>query len=133
MLPKLDDANGVAALWVTSDGPVCHGYNFLLHTDGTGEMMTNHAGAGWVAWYALPTKTTTTLNESTGEYESVRELAIAIADVVRWSPWTCYLDDGTWWYRSNAMADWQEGTDHADTDGADTHAPENPVNFDLPQ
>ena len=133
MLPDLTDANGVAALWVSSDGPLGHGWNFILHVDGTGEYMRNFAGASWQGWDALPTKTTTTLNDSTHAYESVRELAIDVADVVRWSPWTCYLADGTWYYRGDARDVWAEGTSHSDQTNRDTHDPENPANFDLPE
>jgi hypothetical protein len=132
MVPDTTNTYGIAALWVSTDGAAQHGTNFVLYTDGTGETCTNHAGADWVAWDALPTSDVTTLNEGTGAYETVRTLDVDIADVAEWSPWTIYMADGTWYTRDNAFSPWQEATAAQVTTGTDILPPRKPTNFDDP-
>jgi hypothetical protein len=133
MIPDTDNTTGIAALWVSSDGASQHGMNFVLYIGGEGEACTNHAGADWVAWDALPTSDVTTLNEGTGEYETVRTIDVDIDNVVEWSPWTLYMADGTWYTRNDAFSPWQEATAAEITTGTDVLPPRKPTSYVEPE
>jgi hypothetical protein len=113
MTPDTDNEYGVAALFVVPSSPTEHGMNYVLYTDGTGAMMANDAGGLWTEFDALPTQTTLALNEDLEDpevnetyYIATKALAVDIADVVEWTPWTIYMNDGTWYYRSVVTAEW---------------------------
>lgn len=92
MIPDLTNAQGIAALFVASNGPFEHGENYIMDTDGLGWHVSNTSGGAggrvWLAFDALPT-------------------GVDINSVAEWTPWTMCLHDGTWYYRSNPMATWE--------------------------
>lgn len=133
MTPDTDNAYGIAAMFVAGDGHYAHGMNYVLYTDGTGEMGRNKAGEDWKPWDALPTHDVTTLNEGTGEYETVRTLSVDIGDVVEWSPWTIYMSNGDWWYRSNTNCAWEKFASVQEQSDNPTHAPGKPTEFVTPE
>ncbi len=89
MIPDLTNPHGIAALVVTTSCPTEQGMNYILATDGTGLMSRNTSGgSAWVAFTALPTD-------------------VDIATVVDWTPWTLYLNDGSWYFRGTIGATWE--------------------------
>lgn len=127
MIPVTDNAAGIAALFVVPSGPMDHGMNYILTTEGGGLMCENKGGGkDWQAFDALPTETVTELNEAETEYESTRELSVAIADVADWTPWTILMDDGTWYYRSDVLSPWEEAA-AGDESNIDTLPPRAPT------
>lgn len=129
MILDTDSTYEIAGVFVAPANGVELGMIYVIAIDGTGSMNTGMAGAQWVPFDALPMTETTELNEGTGEYETTRELTVAIADVVEWTPWTVYTSDGDWYFRSNTTAPWQL----ASTGGADTEPPVKPDEFVDPQ
>lgn len=128
MIPDKENAMGIAALFVVPAGAGAHGMNYILDTDGAGLMAKNFSGQEWQAFDALPTETVTTLNEGTGEYESVRTITVPLADVVDWTPWTLITVDGAWYYRSDVTGAWETAA-VGDEENLDTLPPQKPTDL----
>jgi hypothetical protein len=84
----LNNPNGIAALYVTSDnGGISCALNYVVCTNGTGYMVPNHESGAWVAFNPSP---------------------VPLAEVVEWTPWTLYTTDGRWFVRTSAPDAWEQ-------------------------
>jgi hypothetical protein len=92
MKPDLTNENGIAALFVASNGPKEHGENYIMDTSGVGWRVANIAGGpsgrAWTTFEALPS-------------------GVDIESVMYWTPWTICTQAGDWYFRSNPSAAWE--------------------------
>jgi len=97
MKPDLTNEHGIAALFVTTVTQHQQGMNYILTTEGAGLLVENEAGAAvWRAFDALPS-------------------GVDIATVAFWTPFTLYLNDGTFYLRSTASGTWLSAATGSET------------------
>ena len=97
MKPDLTNEHGIAAMFVATSTLYQHGMNYILATDGTGQMVENEAGAAaWRSFDALPA-------------------GVDIADVADWTPWTLYTQAGVWYFRSGTLNAWETAATGSET------------------
>ena len=115
MTPDLTNPHGIAAMFVVPQDPRSHGMNYILDTDGNGLLSKNTSGAAeWIAFDALPS-------------------GVDIATVADWTPWTIYLQDGTWYFRGHVGAAWETAAVGNESTEAAPFVPQQPPTDLLPQ
>jgi hypothetical protein len=87
---NLNNPNGIAAIYTSSENSISAGAYFIVCTDGNGYYCDSGlCGQGWVPFIAAP---------------------VPLAQVSDWTPWLLTTFDGRWFIRS-AVADhiqWQQ-------------------------
>ena len=82
----LDNPNGIAVLYSTG-GAIGEDQTYVVCVDGTGYRLRIEETTDWVPFNPSP---------------------VPLSDVMNWTPWMLYTNDGRWFARGSSTDPWEE-------------------------